>query len=336
MGIIKSTLYLLSNKKFIHLFKQQTIFPYYHLVSDKKVPHIEHLYPFQNISQFKNDIAYFLKHYKPLKPDQLIKSILNNEKLPTNSFLISFDDGLQEIYSVVYPILKENGIKAIFFIIPAYIDNKASFYRHDISIIVSHLKNNEYESSVINKISTILAMNITSKEDLISHIKKIKYSKRSQVTEILSLLNINIQDYLKENKPYITKDQIQEMMDDGFYFGSHSFTHPPFDQLSFDDQKNEIFSSIEWLKSNFGIKYALFAFPFTVKGIRIKLIREIFNYDPNIIIFGNSGIKKDVDHRIIHRISLENPAKNADKVVISEILYKYYNQLIGKFNIKRK
>ena len=185
MGIIKSTLYKLSNKNLLWLIKQQTIFPYYHIVSDKKVPHIENLYPFQSIDQFKNDIAYFLEHYKPLDPDQFIKLTLNNEKLPENSFLMSFDDGLQEIYSVVYPILKERGIKAIFFIIPAYVDNKKSFYRHDISIIISHLISNVYDSSVMNKICTILSIDFISNEDVVYHLKKINYSERNKVNEIL-------------------------------------------------------------------------------------------------------------------------------------------------------
>lgn len=335
MGIIKSTLYKLSNKNLYGLFKNQTIFPYYHIVSDKKVPHIDYLYQFQSTEQFKNDIDYFLNHYEPLDPGQFIDLTLKNEKLPKNSFLMSFDDGLQEIYSVVFPILKKSGIKAIFFINPAFIDNKQSFYRHDIGIIISHLKGIGYESSIMNKICSILSINFTTNEDVISNLKKIKYSERSKVNEVLSLLNIDIQKYLDEHKPYITKEQIKEMIDAGFYFGSHSYSHPPLDNLSFEEQKDEIIKSLEWLKSNFGIKYALFAFPFSDKGIKLKLIQEAFKYDKNLILFGNSGIKKDVDHRIIPRILLENPTKVPEKVVISENLYKYYNQIIGKYKIKR-
>jgi peptidoglycan/xylan/chitin deacetylase (PgdA/CDA1 family) len=336
MGIIKSTLYRMSNKHLYNLFKNQTVFPYYHLVSDKKAPHIDYLYQFQSVDQFKKDINYFLTHYKQLAPDDFIKLTLNKEKLPNNSFLMSFDDGLQEIYSVVFPILKEYGMNAIFFINPAFVDNKKSFYRHDIGIIISNLKSNEYESSLMNKICNILSINFISNDDVIYHLKKIKYSERNKVSEILTILNINVQNYLNENKPYVTKEQIQEMIDEGFYFGSHSYSHPPFDNLTFLQQKDEIISSVEWIKNNFGIKYALFAFPFSDKGINLKLIKEVFSYDENLILFGNSGIKKDVDHRIIPRILLENPNKIAEKVVISENLYKYYNQLIGKYKIKRK
>jgi hypothetical protein len=63
------------------------------------------------------------------------------------------------------------------------------------------------------------------------------------------------------------------------------------------------------VKSNFGISYALFAFPFSDKGISAKLLDELFAYDPKLLLFGNSGIKRDVNDRIIQRFSLENPSR---------------------------
>ena len=36
--------------------------PYHHLVSNEKVPHIDQLYPYKNVQQFKKDLEYLLKH----------------------------------------------------------------------------------------------------------------------------------------------------------------------------------------------------------------------------------------------------------------------------------
>lgn len=55
MGIIKDTLYKISNKQFLKNFKNQSIFPYYHIVRDNQVTHIENLYQFKNCKQFLND-----------------------------------------------------------------------------------------------------------------------------------------------------------------------------------------------------------------------------------------------------------------------------------------
>ena len=93
---------------------------------------------------------------------------------------------------------------------------------------------------------------------------------------------------------------------------------------------------MEWLKINFNIKYSFFAFPFSDKSISKKLLNELFEYDCNLRLFGNSGLKQDFDSRIIQRFSLENPKKQTEKQIVTENLYKYFNKLIGKYTIKRK
>ena len=74
MGVIKNILYKLSNKVFLKDFKNQTIFPYYHLVRDNQVAHIENLYQFKNIEQFLNDIELLTKNYKSLNPIELLQN----------------------------------------------------------------------------------------------------------------------------------------------------------------------------------------------------------------------------------------------------------------------
>lgn len=331
MGIVKDILYKSANRSFLKAFKNQSIFPYYHIVKDSKVAHIEHLYEYKNIQQFSNDLEILTSHYKSLNP----KDLLENKKA-NNTFLLTFDDGLEEIYSVIFPILKEKNISAIFFINPNFVDNKVGLYKHYISFIITHLEKSDFESTTLKKIGDILNFTSDSSADFKKKIINIKYANRKKVDEVLAFLNIDIETYLKTEKPYISKDQIQEMMDAGFYFGGHTMNHPPLHQLSHQEQKKEIIESIEWLKQNFDINYSLFAFPFSDKLISKKLIQELFDYDKNLILFGNSGLKNDIDNRIIQRFSLENPHKNTEKQIVTENLYKSFNKLIGKYNIKRK
>lgn len=330
MGIVKDIIYKTANKRFLKIFKNQTIFPYYHIVRDNQVSHIENLYQFKNCEQFLKDIDILTKNYKSINPQDL----LDNKKL-NNNFLLTFDDGLQEVYSVIYPILKKNNIKAIFFINPNFVDNNEGLYKHYISIIISHLKDNNFEKSRLDKISQKLSFNYNTIEEFKQQLINIKFSERAKISDVLEILNIDIKMYLNEHKPYITKEQIQEMINDGFYFGGHTMSHPPLNQLTHEDQKTEIINSINWLKENFHITYSLFAFPFSDKTISKKLLNELFEYDKNIKLFGNSGLKKDIDTRIIQRFSLENPKKKTEKQIVTENLYKYFNILTGKYNIKR-
>lgn len=331
MGIIKECFYQVSNQNWLSIFKKQSIFPYYHIVKDSQVAHIENLYPYKNQAQFKSDLDFLLKHYKPINPE-----ILQANGNIKNSFLLTFDDGLSEIYTDIFPILKAHNIKAIFFINPSFVDNAEALYKHSISIIISHLKRNNFKKEDVEAINSILSLPKLSNGALEIKLKSTPFSNRIKINEILIRLNIDIENYLTNEKPYISKNQIQEMIDAGFCFGGHTMTHPPLNQLSHQDQKKQIIDSIEWLKSNFGIQYSYFAFPFSDKGISRKLIHELFEYDQHLLIFGNSGLKKDIDTRIIQRFSLENPNRKTSKVIVSENLYKIYNKIIGKYNINRK
>ena len=331
MGIVKDILYKVSNKKLLPRFRSQTIFPCYHIVKDDKVEHIENLYEYKNQEQFLNDLKVFESHYQPMEPGEILKS-----RHSKNRFLLTFDDGLHEVYTVIYPILKSRNIRAIFFINPNFIDNEEGLYRHYISIIIAHLEKNNFKSSMLEKISEYFAITYTSPKDFVKKIKKIRYSERNQLHKALELLNIDIKKYLKHKKLYMTKEQIQEMINDGYYFGAHTMNHPPLNQLTFAEQKEEIIQSIQWLKNNFSLDYSFFAFPFSDKPASKKLIEELFKYNSEIILFGNSGLRKDIDDRIIQRFSMEDPKKDAAKQIITENFYKYYNMIIGKYNLRRR
>src|SRR5438067_10965432 len=94
----------------------KTLLPYHHLVSDKELLHIKHLYSYKNTNQFKKDIDYFLKYFKPATVDELMDKINNKRPLPAGRFLLTFDDGFKEVYEVIAPILSACKIPAIFFI----------------------------------------------------------------------------------------------------------------------------------------------------------------------------------------------------------------------------
>lgn len=331
MGIVKDVLYKTSSKKLVNIFKKQSIFPCYHIVRDNQVAHIKHLYSFKNVAQFKNDIELLTTHYQTMHPRDLLEN-----KNVANTFLLTFDDGLQEIYSEIFPILKSKNMSAVFFINPNFVDNKVGLYKHYISIIITHLEELNFDALSLKKISEIFNFTFSSVEEFKKKFINIKYSERKKINAVLTFLSVDMEDYLQKEQPYITKNQIQEMMNAGFYFGGHTMNHPPLHQLSHEEQKKEIIDSVEWLKENFNINYSFFAFPFSDKSASKKLINELFEYDENLRLFGNSGLKKDIDTRIIQRFTLEHPSKNTEKLIVTENLYKYFNKFVGNYNIKRK
>ena len=327
-------LYKIALPTFIPLVKKRSIFPYYHLITNEKVAHICQLYPYKNVEAFKKDLTYLKQHYMPLSPGNLLSSE-GSPNIPKNSFLLTFDDGLSEIYTTVFPILKENNLSAIFFLNPDFIDNTKSLYKHSLSVIVEHLQNENISTETLDVISGMLGLGTATKTELTKKILQIKKRDLVLIEEIATELGIDLQAYVSKHRPYLTKSQIEEMMAAGFYFGGHTLSHPRLTELPLEQQKKEVIDSIKWVKETFGISYSSFAFPFSDKGISKALIKAIFEYDPKAIVFGNSGFRKDIHPRVIQRFSIEDPTKKTARTIITENLYLLFNKLTGTYTVKR-
>ncbi|MEA4895509.1 MAG: polysaccharide deacetylase family protein [Oscillospiraceae bacterium] len=59
----------------------------------------------------------YSNNYHTVTPDWLLAAMAGRRSLPENPILITFDDGFHDNYSVAWPILKEYGFNATFFIV---------------------------------------------------------------------------------------------------------------------------------------------------------------------------------------------------------------------------
>jgi len=112
-------------KFLIKLSGKQTIYPFYHIINNNSPAHIKHLYPVRSIRQFEKDLDFLQKYFTA-------SEFLQNKN--KSAFILSFDDGLSDVYKTITPILKKRKIPAIFFINSAFIDNKDMFINYISSL----------------------------------------------------------------------------------------------------------------------------------------------------------------------------------------------------------
>lgn len=291
------------------------IMPFYHTVSNNNLPHIKHLYNYRNTKEFINELDFYLKHYIPISLEDLINK---NYKQNKKYFFLSFDDGLREIYDVIAPILLKNGIPATFFINTNFIDNKELFYRFKASIIFDkYLNENKIKKNTINNIDILNG----------------KYNNE-KLNKLAKIFNIDFNDFLLKQKPYLTTQQISTLIKQGFNIGSHSKGHIEYNTLNLNKQITETIDSINFLKDQFNIKHTSFSFPFTDNNVSTKFFNKIKNDIE--ISFGTAGIKLDSAKHNYQRIPIEEFNLNAEKILKSEYLYFILSRFIGKHIIVRQ
>lgn len=74
---------------------------------------------------FRKQMNFLKKYrYNVISLDELVNAVRFGRSLPRNSVAIAFDDGNEDNYTEAFPILKEFGFPATFFISPAFTTQK--------------------------------------------------------------------------------------------------------------------------------------------------------------------------------------------------------------------
>lgn len=317
----------------ISLTHQKLICPFYHTISDNYLKHIAHLYTPLNINRFIHDLDFLLKHFEPISVQQVYTHLINNTSPKKPSFLLSFDDGLSEVYSVVYPLLKKKGVPAVVFVNTSFIDNKDLFYRYKISLVNEAIQ----QQPALNRlIFTILQDNEIQGEDVFAKLLNITYNQRNLVDKILPVCDVDVKEYLQSQQPYLTSSQLMELSKNDFVIGAHGVDHSEFQSLSFDDRVFQIQQSVNEVKERFSPPLKLFAYPFTDFGLSSDWFNFVNKNNLVDLSFGGAGIYKDMAKNHLQRIPMEKRyAKTAKEMIAKEYLYFLTKKIMGREQLKR-
>ncbi len=282
------------------------------------MPHIKHLFYVKSVREFIDDLEYIGKNYSIVGLTdfyQAAKERFINIKKPIAH--LTFDDGLSECYNVIAPILKSKGIQATFFINSGFIDNKDLFFRFKVSLLIDDL---------LSKGKLTRELEVQLKDYL--------YSDNEVIDRLAQDNGVDYNEFLKSNKPYLTSDQIQSLIEDGFTIGAHSHDHPEFRFVSEDFALNQVVKSVDEVSSRFNQNIKAFSFPFTDFALKKEFFNRLYKSEIIDISFGTAGIKKDEIAMNFQRVPMEFKYK-AKSIIGYYNLKSKMRQLLGKDLILR-
>jgi peptidoglycan/xylan/chitin deacetylase (PgdA/CDA1 family) len=271
---------------------------YYHMVSNFERPHY---FDHKAISKklFQEQIDFFKQHYKIVCISEAIYLIDNNENIK-NLLVISFDDGFKENFTNIYPILKRNKISGTFFIISNCIDNKDLMWRNKLllinrekrSLILKSTKKlvEEYKLSEFKDNDNLFSWSLNNWQmDLKEYYVNFLWEK---------VMPFSIEEYLNINKPYMNSDEIKQLSLEGHNIGSHSKTHPVFSKLSYQNFRDEISLSCEFINKITNKNVTTFSYPFGRASSRDFENNYNLETDSNLLFFGTKNNLKNTSLNI--------------------------------------
>lgn len=78
-------------------------------------------------AQFADQMRHLRDRYRPVGVEQVIDAVDQGRPLPRDAVLVTFDDGYDDNYSIAFPILRDLGIPATFFVATGHIDTGRAY-----------------------------------------------------------------------------------------------------------------------------------------------------------------------------------------------------------------
>jgi len=247
-------------------FGRRTFTACYHAVTDDPPAHLRHLYRPRTVREFESDIEQLLRMFTPISADELVRHVRFGQNLPRRSMLLTFDDGLREIKDVVAPILMRRGIPAVFFVTTGFIDNRGMQHSFKASLIIDSVKRDR-SGQIRRAAERFFARDGNSHAEVEQAVLSLKYNDTPLLDEFASQIGIDFNAYLREQRPFLTKDEVVSLKRDGFEIGAHTVDHPKFAHIPLDQQMTQTLESLEYVQREFKSTLRLFAFPFSDRGV---------------------------------------------------------------------
>lgn len=213
--------------------------------------------------EFDWQMHYIARHYRPCGSEVLDDS----DSDATDQVWVTFDDGLENVYTDAWPVLKRHDVKATVFVLPKLSITQDCIWTDKVYDLLVHtnadvldLEQFDLGRHQIKGCSTVerarLALSLNRK------LKRIAFEERCRALEKATLQLAGPEYRIHPAFRLMTPEQIQEIaQSDQIEIAAHTQTHQILATLTPKEQRSEIEGSLKQLVE-WGIdKSPVFAYP---------------------------------------------------------------------------
>jgi peptidoglycan/xylan/chitin deacetylase (PgdA/CDA1 family) len=261
------------------------------------------------IDIFKDAMGYLKDRYTLIRYSELHEHRMKGLDLPPRALHISFDDGYQECFSVVRPILLELDIPCTFFITTDFIDDHKLFYRNIISLCIESFnrKSAQEKSRVLFDLNQAHNIALEDATSFTNWIRALRPEHEEYLEKTCFILGMNLDLLRKDLRIFMNREQILDLFEDGFTIGAHTKTHRKLGLMPDEEIEKEIVDSCHCIQDITNQDIVPFSFPHSAWGVDRKLLAELRSMYPLIgLLFDTKGLRQDVNY-IVNRVWAERP-----------------------------
>jgi peptidoglycan/xylan/chitin deacetylase (PgdA/CDA1 family) len=215
--------------------------------------------------------------------------------------LITFDDGYLDNYTVAFPLLKQHGLRAAFFVVSSFVGTSFVPWWDEIAYLLRHTRQTTFDPGLGR--DRIVPIQPDREMAIARIVELYKSDENRDPAGFLRLLRKHTEVNLPiDARHFLNWDEARTMAAAGMEIGAHSHTHPLMGKLSVEAQKEELGRSKQILEEQIGRPITSLAYPVGSKNDftdETKRIAKEAGYDLAFSFYGgvnpwNGGSRFDI------------------------------------------
>ena len=248
--------------------------------------------------RFEGQLDYLTKHYTFCHPDEVLAAVRGETVLPPNGCLLTFDDGLCDHYTTVFPRLEERGIPAVFFPAARPIRERTMLEVHMIHFVLASVPDpRRLVAETLNLVDQHRATHALPDRATLFRVcgaanrfdtLEVSFLKRLLQRELPALVRRDICRVLFQRhvtadltsfaaELYMDLAQLRCLARNGMTIGGHGDVHDWLELLGPSEQREEIRQTLSLLESVAGQRPAnwIMGYPYgSYSNVTLDLLRE--------------------------------------------------------------
>ncbi len=242
-----------------------------------------------SVEDFEAQLSLLIKNGTPLSEKDIRLAALSGNYPNDECFYLTFDDGFKQHFNNVYPILKDYGLQASFFVPTMALESKKTPIVEKQRLLQYNLFINYEEflgifcklirSVYKSKDKSFLYPNFENISNSQNYLKEYTFYSNEEryfrmirneyltTKEFESIINNMFSKFYSNDKQFIDEyymsiSDLKKMNSNGMLIGGHSYSHPFLNKMPFEEIKKEVDKSMIFLRNKVDSEINSFAYPF--------------------------------------------------------------------------
>jgi len=203
-------------------------------------------------------LRYLARHFKVVSLEAMVDRLTDRSFPLTNEIVLTFDDGLRNNLTVVYPILRELQMPATFFVCPALVESGTWLWNHEVRCRLQKLA-----ASELAEVRMKLLAPDSSIDGIVEWMKTLRLPQRRQAEATIRQASADFRPAASQRAAFdmMDWDDLLSLDRDLVTVGSHTLSHPILTGLNSQEIELEILESRQCLEQRLQRMVDFFCYP---------------------------------------------------------------------------